>query len=81
MTEFRKGKLKVNKAPNPDNIIWENLNYTKSNRRYRKIFGFILTVSTIIFSWLAIAYINTSFTHIENVYPDVDCTIYGIEND
>lgn len=40
--------LDIKDAPNPDNINWENLYYSQTNRFFRKIFTLILTLILLL---------------------------------
>lgn len=50
-----KGKrIKVEKAPDPDEIIWENLEVTGISKRFRRFSTFLISVVLLIISFAAI---------------------------
>eukprot|EP00742_Colponemidia_sp_Colp-10_P005016 GILJ01005359.1.p1 GENE.GILJ01005359.1~~GILJ01005359.1.p1 ORF type:complete len:1183 (+),score=192.60 GILJ01005359.1:83-3631(+) len=74
---FMGAKLKIRGAPEPSNIIWENLHFTKRQRAVRAFITFVATLVLLIvsfgFSFLAQYYQKQT----ELSYPVVNCNAYS----
>ena len=72
---FNNRLLKVNDAPDPSNINWENLNYNKLQKGIRRFISLILTIVLLVITFVALIYFNAEKQNVTNKFPNVDCTL------
>ena len=70
-------RLKVRSAPEPGNILWENLEYDGNSRFCRKVFTTIGTVLLILISFAIILVATTQEKRMNLLYPPVACNQFS----
>ena len=63
----------VEDAPEPENIWWENLAVSKTNRCLRKTLSALVTLVLLIASIGGISYVKGFNSKLSRMYPPVDC--------
>lgn len=67
-------KIKVEKASEPSDIIWENRHFTEGDRLKKKLIVILLMI-LLLFTSFCLIYLGASFSlKLLRVYPDVSCT-------
>ena len=65
----------MNNAPEPSNIIWENLNYGFINKMMRRSISVVLTGGLLIVSFVCLVLCSSKKNQISKQFPVIDCTL------
>ena len=63
---------KVEEACEPDNIKWENLGYSKKNRRLRMCINWLISIGLILLSLIGIVYMKDLAKDYKEKYDSED---------
>lgn len=72
---FNNRLLKVRSAPDPSNINWENLNYSKPNKMIRRLISNIITIILLLLTLMLLVYFTAQKRRIQKEYPPIDCSL------
>ena len=79
LTKFFGGtRIRVNAAPEPGEIIWENLDIHPASRFFRKVFTSTVTLAVLAASFLLIYQGQRAQVEADLKYPATDCSGYSV---
>ncbi|CAD8074203.1 unnamed protein product [Paramecium primaurelia] len=70
---LKKFKLQIKDAPIPENINWNNLNYSLKQRIMRQFCSFFITLVLLAGSWVLVSWVNLQKTDFQQKYPSINC--------
>ncbi|CAD8179160.1 unnamed protein product [Paramecium octaurelia] len=70
---LKKFKLQVKDAPIPENINWNNLNYSLKQRILRQFCSLFITLILLAGSWVLVSWVNLQKTDFQQKYPSINC--------
>ena len=65
---FKKKRMTIRPAPDPTDIIWENLDYTYMNRAFRQFVVNLITISLLLISFALIYVTKLKKVEVENEF-------------
>lgn len=70
--------LQVSVAPEPSNVLWENVEVTAWNRLFRRTLTALVTFVLLLGTFVFIVVLNEFKTRYDNNVPDTEVCLYGI---
>ncbi|CAD8102239.1 unnamed protein product [Paramecium sonneborni] len=70
---LEKFKLQIKDAPIPENINWNNLNYSMKQRILRQFCSLFLTLILLGGSWVLVSWVNLQKADFQQKYPSINC--------
>lgn len=74
-TTFKGSVLKIENAPSPDTIQWQNLYTPGAEQLIRRMVSIIICIGFLLGSFILIVYIRNVKDNALEKYPKVDCSL------
>jgi hypothetical protein len=71
--EFHGDKIKCRQAPEPSDIIWENLNMSNGQKRKNECISYIIILAFLILTLFLFTYLKGFASVNAFKYPAIDC--------